>query len=97
MDHSYLALWMHKAKMSKPIVTYFNIPASRGFAIRAALRYAKVDFVDNRVRAKDFATEYKPNPTKAPLGSLPTLQIQEGLFGKIGLNFLERLQTNVRS
>ncbi|KAH9255239.1 hypothetical protein BASA81_006679 [Batrachochytrium salamandrivorans] len=62
--------------MSKPTLTYFPVNG-RGFAIRAALRYAKFDFVDERVPGATFMSELKPNPAKTPLGSLPVLSLPE--------------------
>lgn len=62
--------------MSKPTLTYFPINA-RGFPIRAALRYAKFDFVDERVPGATFMSEFKPFPAKTPLGSLPVLSLPE--------------------
>jgi len=67
---------------TKPTVTYFPLPG-RAFAVRAALRYAKVDYNDNRVTGKVFGAEYKPFPDKAPLGALPVLDIPGiGAFSK---------------
>jgi len=65
---------------AKPAITYFPIAGGRGFPVRAALRYAKVDFDDVRIPFKVFATEFKPDPIKAPLGSLPVLDLPQGHF-----------------
>jgi glutathione S-transferase len=63
-----------KQALGKPTLTYFPLPG-RAHAIRAALLHAKVDYVDNRIRGKQFGEEYRSDPTKAPLGSLPVLDI----------------------
>ena len=68
--------------MSKPALTYFPLEPGRAFSIRAALRYAKFDYVDNRVGPKDFMTKYKANPEKSPFGSLPVLELHG--YGSIG-------------
>jgi glutathione S-transferase len=62
-------------------LTYFPLPG-RAFAIRASLRHAKIDFIDNRLKGSEFRDEYKFNPKKCPLGSLPVLELPEGAFGK---------------
>jgi len=72
----------HKTKATHKMsatVTYFPING-RAFSIRAALRYAKFDFADNRVPFKTFGMEFKHDNSKCPLGSLPVLNIPEGNF-----------------
>ena len=70
------------AKMNPTTLTYFPAHA-RAFAIRAALRYAKFEYVDNRIVSKVFGEQYKHDPTKVPLGVLPVLEMQDGrVFGK---------------
>jgi prostaglandin-H2 D-isomerase / glutathione transferase len=58
--------------MSKPKLTYFDFPASRGEECRLALHVAGVDFTDNRL-GREAWTELKPN---TPFGSLPILEIE---------------------
>lgn len=66
----------------KPVLTYFPIDNGRGFSIRAALRHAGFDYVDQRVGPKDFMTKFKANPAKSPFGSLPVLELpNKGSFG----------------
>ena len=67
---------------AKATVTYFPASTGRGFAIRAALRYAKVDYNSVGVPYKEFLTDVKPDPAKCPLGSLPVLELPQGVFGK---------------
>src|SRR5271165_961321 len=57
--------------MSKPKLTYFDAPVSRGEECRLALHVAGVDFEDNRIRRDDWPS-LKP---KTPFGSLPTLEM----------------------
>ena len=57
--------------MSKPVLTYFDIPASRGEECRLALHVAGVDFTDHRITREAWAA-LKPN---TPFGSLPMLEI----------------------
>lgn len=57
--------------MSKPKLTYFNAPVSRGEECRLALHIAGVPFEDVRI-AQDAWTALKPN---TPFGSLPTLEV----------------------
>ena len=63
--------------MSKtPTLTYFP-SHGRAFTIRAALRYAKYPFVDNRIPFAVFKEEWKPNADKTPLGSLPVIDLND--------------------
>jgi glutathione S-transferase len=57
--------------MSRPKLTYFDAPASRGEECRLALHLAGVDFEDVRVKASDWPA-LKP---KTPFGSLPFLEM----------------------
>ena len=53
--------------MSKPKLTYFDAPVSRGEECRLALHLAGVDFEDVRLQAPDWQI-LKP---KTPFGSIP--------------------------
>ena len=53
--------------MSKPTLTYFDIPTSRGEEIRLALTIANVPFTDERLTQAQWALR-KPS---APFGALP--------------------------
>jgi glutathione S-transferase len=57
--------------MSKPKLTYFDAPSSRGEECRLALHVAGVDFEDDRLKRADWAA-LKP---KTPFGSLPVLEM----------------------
>lgn len=57
--------------MTKPKLTYFDMPASRGEECRLALHTAGVDFEDNRI-ARD---QWPALKTTTPFGSLPVLEI----------------------
>ncbi|HVW29127.1 MAG TPA: glutathione S-transferase [Polyangiaceae bacterium] len=57
--------------MTKPKLTYFDAPVSRGEECRLALHLAGVDFHDNRLKREDWPA-LKP---KTPFGSLPLLEI----------------------
>ncbi len=57
--------------MSKPKLTYFDSPASRGEECRLALHVAGIDFDDVRIKQTDWPT-LKP---KTPFGALPTLEM----------------------
>jgi glutathione S-transferase len=57
--------------MSKPKLTYFDIPASRGEECRLALHIAGVDFEDHRIKREEWAA-LKPT---TPFGSLPFLEL----------------------
>jgi prostaglandin-H2 D-isomerase / glutathione transferase len=57
--------------MTKPILTYFDFPRSRGEECRLALFLAGVDFEDRRITSKDWAA-LKPT---TPFGSLPVFEI----------------------
>jgi glutathione S-transferase len=66
--------------MTTPKLTYLPING-RGFAIRAALRYANFPYQDFHLSLQDFTKQYKMDITKSPLGTFPTLEIPgEGLF-----------------
>jgi prostaglandin-H2 D-isomerase / glutathione transferase len=57
--------------MSKPRLTYFDAPVSRGEECRLALHLAGVDFEDVRVK-RDQWPALKP---RTPFGSLPTFEL----------------------
>ena len=57
--------------MSKPKLTYFDSPTSRGEECRLALHVAGVDFEDVRIQRSDWPT-LKPT---TPFGSVPVLEI----------------------
>lgn len=57
--------------MTKPRLTYFNAPASRGEECRLALHIAGVDFEDVRLDRAGWAA-LKPN---TPFGQLPTYEV----------------------
>jgi glutathione S-transferase len=57
--------------MSKPKLTYFDIPASRGEECRLALHLAGVDFEDVRIKNADWPA-LKP---QTPFGSLPVYEV----------------------
>ena len=57
--------------MSKPKLSYFDAPVSRGEECRLALHAAGVDFEDNRL-SRDAWLALKP---KAPFGSVPIYEI----------------------
>jgi len=57
--------------MTKPKLTYFDAPVSRGEECRLALHLAGVDFVDNRIANADWPT-VKPT---TPYGSIPVLEL----------------------
>ena len=57
--------------MSKPKLTYFDSPSSRGEECRLALHVAGVDFEDVRIESAEWPA-LKPKP---PFGSLPTLEM----------------------
>src|SRR4051812_314246 len=57
--------------MSKPKLTYFDSPASRGEECRLALHAAGVDFQDNRIKPAEWQA-LKPT---TPFGSLPLLEM----------------------
>jgi glutathione S-transferase len=56
--------------MSKPKLTYFDAPVSRGEECRLALHLAGVDFEDNRVRRPDWLAV----KASTPFGSVPVLE-----------------------
>ena len=57
--------------MSKPKLTYFDAPVSRGEECRLALHIAGVDFEDVRIKREDWPA-LKPN---TPFGAMPTLEM----------------------
>lgn len=57
--------------MSKPRLTYFDAPVSRGEECRLALHLAGVDFEDVRVKPSDWAA-LKPD---TPFGGLPIFEL----------------------
>lgn len=57
--------------MTKPKLTYFDAPASRGEECRLALHLAGVDFEDNRIKGADWPA-LKPS---TPYGALPTFEL----------------------
>jgi glutathione S-transferase len=57
--------------MSKPKLTYFDAPMSRGEECRLAFRIAGVEFEDHRIKREEWAT-LKPT---TPFGSLPVLEL----------------------
>jgi prostaglandin-H2 D-isomerase / glutathione transferase len=57
--------------MSKPILTYFDFPRSRGEECRLALFLSGVDFEDRRISSKQWVT-LKPT---TPFGSLPVFEM----------------------
>jgi glutathione S-transferase len=57
--------------MSKPKLTYFDAPVSRGEECRLALHLAGIDFDDNRIKFADWGA-LKPN---TPFGSMPVLEL----------------------
>jgi len=57
--------------MSKPKLTYFDAPTSRGEECRLALHIAGIDFEDIRIKPTDWPA-LKPN---TPYGSLPYLEM----------------------
>jgi len=57
--------------MTKPRLTYFDAPVSRGEECRLALHLAGIDFEDVRVKRADWPA-LKPN---TPFGTMPTLEI----------------------
>jgi glutathione S-transferase len=57
--------------MTKPTVTYFDFPGSRGEECRIALHVAGVEFTDHRIKGPDWPT-VKPT---TPYGSMPWFEI----------------------
>ena len=57
--------------MTKPKLTYFDAPMSRGEECRLALHVAGIDFDDHRVKGDDWPA-VKPT---TPFGSMPVLEI----------------------
>ncbi len=57
--------------MTKPKLTYFDAPASRGEECRLALHLAGVDFEDVRVKGPDWPAV----KAKTPFGSVPTFEL----------------------
>jgi glutathione S-transferase len=60
--------------MTKPKLTYFDAPVSRGEECRLALHLAGIEFVDNRVKAADWPA-LKPS---TPYGSMPVFEMPGG-------------------
>jgi glutathione S-transferase len=60
-----------KVVMTKPKLTYFDSPMSRGEECRLALFVSGVDFEDVRIKREDWPT-LKP---KTPFGSLPLFEL----------------------
>lgn len=58
--------------MSKPTLTYFDIPTSRGEEIRLALTIANVPFTDERLNAAQWAMR----KASAPFGALPVFTVE---------------------
>src|SRR5688572_16601423 len=77
--------------MSKPILTYFDFPRSRGEECRLALFLAGVDFEDRRIPYKDWPA-LKPT---TPFGSLPIFELpgkplisqSNAILGHIGRHY----------
>ena len=57
--------------MSKPRLTYFDAPVSRGEECRLALHLAGVDFEDVRIKMADWPTLKE----QTPYGSVPVLEL----------------------
>jgi glutathione S-transferase len=57
--------------MSRPRLTYFDAPVSRGEECRLALHLAGIDFEDNRISMSDWPA-LKP---QTPYGTLPMLEL----------------------
>ncbi len=57
--------------MTKPSLTYFDAPVSRGEECRLALHLAGVDFHDNRIKSNDWPA-LKPT---LPYGTMPVLEL----------------------
>jgi glutathione S-transferase len=57
--------------MTKPKLTYFDAPVSRGEECRLALHVAGVDFEDNRIKREDWPA-LKPT---TPFGSMPVFEM----------------------
>jgi len=68
-----------ETESKKPKLTYFDIPG-RAFAIRAALRHAKIPFDDVRIAYPDLIKLRGPNGAnkQVPLGQVPTLEFPNG-------------------
>jgi len=58
-------------RMSKPKLTYFDAPVSRGEECRLALHAAGVDFEDERIKLAD----WPPLKSSTPFGSLPVFTV----------------------
>jgi len=58
--------------MSKPKITYFDAPVSRGEECRLALHAAGVDFEDNRIKREQWPG-LKPT---TPFGGLPVFEVE---------------------
>ena len=62
---------LRSAAMSKPRLTYFDAPVSRGEECRLALHLAGIDFDDVRINGAEWPT-LKP---QTPYGGLPVLEL----------------------
>jgi glutathione S-transferase len=58
--------------VTKPKLTYFDAPTSRGEECRLALFAAGVDFIDNRIQRSDWPA-LKPT---TPFGALPVFELE---------------------
>ena len=58
--------------MTRPKLTYFDSPVSRGEEVRLALCIAGVDFEDNRIKRDDWPAMKE----SMPYGQLPVLELQ---------------------
>ncbi len=58
--------------MSKPTLTYFDIPTSRGEECRLALFLAGVDFIDERLNR----AQWELRKASTPFGALPTFAME---------------------
>lgn len=77
--------------VTKPKLTYFDAPTSRGEECRLALFVAGADFIDNRLQRSEWAA-LKPN---TPFGSLPIFELEgkpvvsqtNAILGYVGRNY----------
>ena len=63
--------WYARPMMTKPRLTYFDAPVSRGEECRLALHLAGVDFEDVRIRSADWPALKE----RMPYGALPVLEL----------------------
>ena len=68
-----------KELLSKPTLTYLNI-AGLALATRVALRYAKVEFEDEKISSLELSKQRseKGYNEKFPTGQVPVLNIMDG-------------------